>query len=163
MLLGTEIKVEGPFGNFVLHNNAGRPAVLLAGGIGVTPFRSIARWAAHQKLPHRILLFYANRRPEGAPFLEELGGLARDNLRFTFIPTMTKMSDSRQPWSGETGYITHELIEKYLKRGPSRGQELPGPIYYMAGPAAMVAGLRTMLNKAGIDDDDIRTEEFTGY
>ena len=76
---------------------------------------------------------------------------------------MTKMSDSRQPWNGETGYITHALIEKYLKRGPSPGQELSGPIYYMAGPPAMVAGLRTMLNNAGVDDDDIRTEEFTGY
>ena len=39
----------------------------------------------------------------------------------------------------------------------------PGPIYYMAGPPAMVAGLRTMLNAAGVDDDDIRTEEFSGY
>ena len=75
---------------------------------------------------------------------------------------MTKMSDSRRSWNGETGYITHELIEKYLKGGSSPGKELSGPIYYMAGPPAMVAGLRTMLNKAGVDDD-IRTEEFTGY
>ncbi len=163
MPLGTEVKVEGPFGNLTLHNNARRPAILLAGGIGITPFRSIVRWAAHQKLPHRIFLFYANRRPEDAPFLDELGGLARENPRFTVIPTMTKMSDSRRPWNGETGYITHELIEKYLKRGPSPGQELSGPIYYIAGPPAMVAGLRTMLNQAGVDDDDIRTEEFTGY
>jgi ferredoxin-NADP reductase len=163
MPLGTEVKVEGPFGNLTLHNNASRPALLLAGGIGITPFRSIVRWAAHKKLPHRILLFYANRRPEDAPFLDELGGLARENPCFTVIPTMTKMSDSRQPWNGETGYITHELIERYLKRGQSPGQELSEPIYYMAGPPAMVAGLRTMLNKANVDDDDIRTEEFTGY
>jgi ferredoxin-NADP reductase len=163
MPLGTEVKVEGPFGNLTLHNNAGRPAILLAGGIGITPFRSIVRWAAHQKLPHRILLFFANRRPEDAPFLDELDGLARENLRFTVIPTMTKMSDSRRLWNGETGYITHELIEKYLKGGPPPGRELAGPIYYMAGPPAMVAGLRTMLNQAGVDDDDIRTEEFTGY
>jgi ferredoxin-NADP reductase len=163
MPLGTEVKVEGPFGNLRLHNNASRPAVLLAGGIGVTPFRSIARWAAHERLPHRILLFYANRRPEDAPFLDELGGLARENPSFTVIPTMTQMSKSRQQWEGETGYITHALIEKYLKRGPSSGTELSGPIYYIAGPAAMVAGLRTTLNKAGVDDDDIRIEEFTGY
>lgn len=163
MPLGTEVKVEGPFGSLTLHNNVSRPAILLAGGIGITPFRSIARWAAHQKLPHRILLFYANRRPEDAPFLDELGGLARENPRFTFVPTMTKMSESRRPWTGETGYITHELIERHLKRGPSADEELPGPIYYMAGPPAMVAGLRTMLNEAGADDDDLRTEEFTGY
>jgi ferredoxin-NADP reductase len=163
MPLGTEVKVEGPFGNLTLHNNANRPAVLLAGGIGITPFRSIVRRAAHERLPHRILLFYANRRPEDAPFLDELGGSARENPNFTVIPTMTQMSGSHLPWKGETGYIDHALIEKYLKGNLSSAKELSSPIYYMAGPAAMVGGLRTMLNKAGVDDDDIRTEEFTGY
>lgn len=67
MPLGAEIKVEGPFGNLTLHNDPSRPAVLLAGGIGITPFRSIVRRAAHEKLPHRIFLFYSNRRPEDAP------------------------------------------------------------------------------------------------
>lgn len=59
--LGTAVKVEGPFGNLTLHNDPRRPAVLLAGGIGVTPFRSIVRRAAHERLPQRIFLFYANR------------------------------------------------------------------------------------------------------
>jgi ferredoxin-NADP reductase len=160
LALGTEIKVEGPFGNLTLHNDAGRTAVLLAGGIGVTPFRSIVRWAAHQKLPHRILLFYANRRPEDAAYLDELRGLARDNPNFTFVPTMTRMKDSHLPWQGEVGYIDYERIEKYLQ---SSGKKPTRPIFYTAGPAAMVAGLRAMLNQAGIDDDDIRSEEFTGY
>ncbi|WP_437475816.1 FAD-dependent oxidoreductase [Sorangium sp. So ce1014] len=163
MPLGTEIRVEGPFGNLTLHNNASRPAVLLAGGIGITPFRSIVRWAAHEKLPHRILLFYANRRPEDAPFLNELRDLAREDPRLTFIPTMTQMSRSHLPWKGETGYIDHALIGKYLQSSTSPGNQITGPIYYLAGPRAMVAGLRAMLNKAGVDDDDIRTEEFTGY
>ena len=163
MPLGAEIKVEGPFGNLTLHNDPSRPAVLLAGGIGITPFRSIVRRAAHEKLPHRIFLFYSNRRPEDAPFLDELRRLVREDPNFTFIPTMTQMSGSHLPWKGEVGYIDHQLIVKYLQSDTSSGKKLLGPIYYMAGPPAMVAGLRTMLNKAGIDDDDIRTEEFTGY
>lgn len=163
MPLGTLIKAEGPFGNLTLHNNASRPAVLLAGGIGITPFRSIARWAAHKMLPHRILLFYANRRPEDAPFLDELSGLVGANSNFTVVPTMTQVSDSHKAWKGETGYIDEALIEKYLKHPPSSMNGPPGPIYYMAGPPAMVAGLRAMLNAAGVDDDDIRTEEFSGY
>lgn len=163
MPLGTEIKVEGPFGSFTLHNNAKRPAVILAGGIGITPFRSIARRAAHEKLPQRIFLFYSNRRPEDAPFLAEFEELAQQNPNFTFVPTMTMMSDSTLPWQGETGYIDQALIEKYLKSSAPSSAELVEPIYYVAGPAAMVAGLRKMLNEAGVDDDDIRTEEFTGY
>ncbi len=161
--LGTKVRVEGPFGNLTLHNDAKRPAVLLAGGIGVTPFRSIVRRAAHEDLPHRIFLFYANRRPEDAAFLDELRGLSQDHPRFTFIPTMTQVNASQRPWSGETGRIDRALLTKYLSVAGSSEAPLAGPLYYIAGPAPMVAGLRTMLNEAGVDDDDIRVEEFTGY
>ncbi len=159
MPLGTEVEAGGPFGNLTLHNDASRPAVLLAGGIGITPFRGMVRRAAHERLPHRIFLFYSNRRPEDAPFLDELRGLARENPSFAFIPTMTRMSGSRLPWSGETASIDHALVVKHTA---TRGAEAR-PIYYLAGPPAMVAGLLTTLNDAGVDDDDIRTEEFTGY
>lgn len=163
MPLGTEVKVEGPFGSLALHNNASRPAILLAGGIGVTPFRSIVRWAAHRRLPHRIILFYANRRPEDAPFLDEMRALERENLRFTFVPTMTQMSNSHLPWTGETGYIDRQIIRKYMESPAASTDPLVSPIYYIAGPPRMVAGLHTMLNETGVDNDDIRTEDFTGY
>ena len=161
--LGAAVKVEGPFGNLTLHNDPRRPAVLLAGGIGITPFRSIVRRAAHDRLPQRIILFYANRRPEDAPFLDELRGLAQENPNFKFIPTMTEMSASRLPWKGEIGYIDRAMIAKHLLGETLPASSPSGPIYYIAGPARMVAGLRAMLNEAGINDDDIRTEEFIGY
>lgn len=156
MPLGTAVKIEGPFGSLTLHNNAARPAVLLAGGIGITPFRSILFRAAKEKLPHRIFLFYSNRRPEDAPFLEALQALEQENPNYKLIATMTQMQNSHQPWHGETGLINQELLAKYLQSASS-------PIYYIAGPAGMVKGLHTMLNDAGVDDDDIRTEEFVGY
>lgn len=156
MPLGTAVKIEGPFGDLTLHNNAARTAVLLAGGIGITPFRSIVFRAAHEKQPHRIFLFSSNRRPEDAPFLEELQTLERDNPNYRFIPTMSGMEKSHRPWNGETGWIGPGLLSKYLK------DALP-PIYYIAGPPGMVKGLREMLDKAGVDGDDVRTEEFGGY
>lgn len=154
--LGVTVKIEGPFGNLTIHNNAKRAAVLLAGGIGITPFRSMVFRAAHEKLPHGIFLFYSNRRPEDAPFLEELQSLEKENANYKVIPTMTEMDKSRRPWQGERGRINKEMIARYVK-------DLDSPIYYIAGPPAMVKGLHTMLNDAGIDDDDIRTEEFPGY
>ncbi|HEY6243438.1 MAG TPA: FAD-dependent oxidoreductase [Pyrinomonadaceae bacterium] len=154
--LGTAVKIEGPFGNLTLHNNPARPAVMLAGGIGITPFRSILFRAANEKLTHRIFLFYSNRRPEDAPFLEALQKLEKENLNYKLIATMTDMEKSKQPWDGETGPVNKEMLERYLERAGS-------PIYYIAGPAGMVKGLHTMLNEAGVDDDDIRTEEFVGY
>lgn len=156
MPLGGQVKIEGPFGNLGLHNNVERTAVLLAGGIGITPFRSIVFRAAKEKLPQRIFLFFSNRRPEDAPFLQELEQLQQDNAKYKFIATMTKMENSHQSWTGETGEINAELLSKYLKNEKS-------PIYYIAGPPKMVKGLHEMLNKTGVDDDDIRTEEFAGY
>jgi ferredoxin-NADP reductase len=154
--LDTAVKIEGPFGNLSLHNNATRPAVLLAGGIGITPFRSILFRAAKEKLPHRIFLFYSNRRPEDAPFLGSLQQLENENPNYKLIATMTGMEKSHQPWKGETGLINGDLLATYLRNAAL-------PIYYIAGPAGMVKDLHMMLNDAGVDDDDIRTEEFVGY
>ncbi len=61
MPVGTAVKIEGPFGDLTLPNNASRTTVFLAGGIGITPFRSISVRAANERLPHRIFLFYSNR------------------------------------------------------------------------------------------------------
>ena len=54
--IGDEVRIEGPMGSFTLHNNTARPAVLLAGGIGVAPFLSILCYAAAERLRHRPLL-----------------------------------------------------------------------------------------------------------
>ena len=77
--MGAPAKLEGPFGDLTLHNNVSRPAIVMAGGIGITPFRSIIWRAAHEKLTHKIFLFYANRQPDDAPFLEELSTIEREN------------------------------------------------------------------------------------
>lgn len=161
--LQTEFKIEGPFGNLVLHKNASKPAILLAGGIGITPFRSIVRHAAHERLPHQIYLFYSNYRPEDAPFLEELGELEKQNPNYHFIPTMTAMERSERPWSGETGLINAQMLAKRLKVAIPSDSPVADAIYYIAGPPGMVAALRKMLADWGVDEDNIRTEEFAGY
>jgi ferredoxin-NADP reductase len=156
MPLGTAVQIEGPFGNLVLHADQSRAAVLLAGGIGITPFRSMLVDAAMQRSLHRIVLFYSNRRPEDAPFLDELQALPQKNSHYTFVGTMTQPEKSSRPWRGETGYITAALLSKHLVNVGS-------PIYYVVGPPGMVTGLRTMLKDVHIDDHDIRTEKFEGY
>ena len=155
-VIGLRVKIEGPSGSFVLHRKADKPAVFLAGGIGITPFLSIIRQATHDKTAHQMYLFYSNRRPEDAPFLDVLSQIAKQNPNFHLIATMAEMDRSKRPWTGETGFINKEMLAKYLPT-------LQGPIYYLAGPPAMVAAMRRMLTEAGIDEDDIRTEEFSGY
>jgi ferredoxin-NADP reductase len=156
MAIGTAVQIEGPFGNLVLHPDQSRAAVLLAGGIGITPFRSMVVHAAMQRSSHRMVLFYSNRRPEDAPFLDELQALQEKNPHYVFVGTMTEPEKASRPWKGETGRITAALLSKHLVNVGS-------PIYYVVGPPGMVTGLRTMLKEAHIDDRDIRTEKFAGY
>jgi ferredoxin-NADP reductase len=154
--IGSVVRVEGPFGSLTLHNNRARPAVFVAGGIGITPFMSILRQAEHDRLPQTLALVYSNRRPEDAAFLAELRQLERSNARFRLFATMTRMSQSGSSWDGAVGYVDEAL----LKRATA---DLEPPIYYVAGPPSMVEATRRMLNQTGIDDDDIRSEEFYGY
>lgn len=154
--MGLEVSVDGPNGSFTLHKNAARPAVFLAGGIGITPFLSIVQQATKQKLPHTMYLFYSNRRPEDSAFLDLLTELAAGDSNFHYIATMTEMLKSLRQWTGETGFIDQAML---LRNIP----DLVGPIYYIAGPPAMVAAMRQTLVTAGVDEDDIRTEEFSGY
>ncbi|MCL4403864.1 FAD-dependent oxidoreductase [Patescibacteria group bacterium] len=152
---GSEMQIDGPYGNMVLHSKPERPAVMLAGGIGITPFRSMAVEAAAQKLPHKIFLFYSNRAPKDAAFLEELKELEGKNVNFKLIATMTDAPD----WPGEKGYITKEMIERCV----SPLFPILSSVFYLAGPPAMTAAMHKMLNDFGVSDDDIRMEEFAGY
>lgn len=154
--IGTPLSFEGPFGDLTLPEDPERPIVFLAGGIGITPFYAMARDAVLRSLPHRITLFYSNRRPEDAAFLTELKEFAAQNPRFTLVCTMTDMDASTQTWDGERGYIDAGMLARH------RDQD-EHPLYYLAGPAGMITAMRTMLNESGVSNDDIRTEEFLGY
>ncbi len=153
---GFELTWDGPYGSFTLHKNPAKPAVFLTGGIGITPFMSMTKTATHDKLPHQIYLFHSNNTPEDAPFQNELAELAKANPNLHFIPTMTSMDKSSRPWNGERGFIDKNMLGRYLN-------DLATPIYYMAGPPGMVTAMRKMLAEAGIDEDNIRFEEFPGY
>lgn len=154
MPIGTEVKFDGPYGDFKLHKTTTTPAVFLTGGIGVTPVRSIVAQATHDKLDHDIMVFASNRTVESAPFTDDFTKFAAENDHFTFVPVITDPAASG--WEGETGYITAEMLHKYIP-------DMTKPIYYLSGPAVMVAAMRKILVEDQVNEDNIRTEEFSGY
>ncbi len=154
--IGSRAKIEGPMGSFSLHKNTARPAVFLAGGIGIAPFLSMLSYATKEKLRHPIVLFYANRYLEDAAFIDTLWKLERANPRFRCLPTLTRATNNNNGWIGKAGHISPEMLVTHVGG-------LRGPIYYIAGPPAMVAGARQTLGEVGVDEDDIRREEFAGY
>ncbi|MBI4126021.1 MAG: FAD-dependent oxidoreductase [Deltaproteobacteria bacterium] len=156
MPLGVEVRISRALGNIVLHDDAKRPAAFLAGGIGITPFRSIIVDVTARKLPHHLYLVYANPRPEDTAFLDELTELAHKNKRFTFVPTMTRVEASSPSWNGERGYITPEMLWKYIP-------DVAASMYSIAGPPKMVTAMLALLDDMGINLASIHAEEFTGY
>lgn len=156
MPLGSELTLGGPFGSFTLHSDASRPGVFLAGGIGITPFRSMILHASRNRLPHRLLLVYSNRRPEDAAFLQELEGIEKKNTKYKFIGTMTQMEKSKRKWDGRTGSIDKDMLSECT-------DDWKGSIYYVAGPPTLVSAIGHVLADLGVSEDDVRSEEFAGY
>jgi ferredoxin-NADP reductase len=154
--LTAEVKISPASGSFTLHKNLAKAAVFLAGGIGITPFLSMVQQADRDRLSQKLYLFYSNRRPEDAAFLDTLTTLETTNPNFRLICTMTEMSKSKKEWKGETALMDKEMLRRHLTN-------LQGPIYYIAGPPTMVTAMRATLVSARVEENDIRTDEFVGY
>jgi ferredoxin-NADP reductase len=152
--LGTKIKVNGPNGNMVLHEDANRPAVLLAAGIGITPFRSMLEWATERKLPHQFILFYSNRTPALTAFLDDLEAWSKRNPNIRLTPTITDSTDAA--WRYEKGRVDEAMLARYVP-------DLKRPVYYLAGPPGMVEALKGLLLNRGVSRDNVRFEIFSGY
>jgi ferredoxin-NADP reductase len=150
---GAEVEVEQPKGSFVLPEETDRLCVFIAGGIGITVFRSMLRYIADKGLPHRVTLVYSNRDRESTAFYDELRELEAANPNLEVVFTMTEDPG----WEGETRRIDADMLRDHL------GEELDSYTYLVAGPPAMVDGVAEALQGAGIPEDQVRPARFSGY
>jgi ferredoxin-NADP reductase len=150
---GSEVDVEQPKGEFVLPEETDRPYVFVAGGIGITPFRSMLRYINDQGLSHRVTLVYSNRNRAGAPFLDELGELERSNPNLSVVLTMTQDPG----WEGETRHVDESMLRDQLD------EELDSYTYFVAGPPAMAESVGEMLRSADVPEEQVRVGKFSGY
>jgi ferredoxin-NADP reductase len=151
---GDEVEYDGASGSFTLHKTESTPAVFLIGGIGITAVRSMIAEATNQETDHEITLLYSNKTPEDAPFLDDLRKFEEQNPNFNFVPIMTRSDEDE--WDGERGHIDENLLKRYVK-------DIDAPIYYTCGPGKMIEAMQDMLVNAGVNEDNIRAEEFAGY
>lgn len=150
---GDDAEVDGAYGHFVLDEASS--AVLVAGGIGVTPLKGMAEYAADRRLPIDLRLVYSNRTPEEIVYRSELDDLTRQNPRFDVLHTLTRTPEGSS-WSGRRGRIDADLL-----RAASHG--LSEPIYYVCGAPGMVQETYRNLLRLGVDADRVRYEVFRGY
>jgi ferredoxin-NADP reductase len=152
---GDEVELRAAMGVFTLESN--RPAVMVAGGIGITPFRSMIRYAADRGLDLPIVLLYSSRTPDEMAFKAEFDELARKHRSLKVTYTVTRPDAGSGAWSGRTGRFGAPDV-----REAAGG--LSQPLYYVCGSEAMVDGTTRMLaEELRMASDDIRSEEFPGY
>src|SRR5436309_8950602 len=149
---GDEVAVFGPNGDFVLHET--RPAVPLAGGIGITPLKGIAEYASDKTLPIPIRLVYSNRNEDEIVYRPDLDSLEKQNAQFRVLHTLTRNADPK--WPGPTGRIDRRLVQEAAR-------DLADPIYYVSGTPSMVVETLRLLRGLEVADASIEVEAFRGY
>jgi ferredoxin-NADP reductase/nitrite reductase/ring-hydroxylating ferredoxin subunit len=168
---GAKVKVRGPEGQFVLHQDYSKPAVFLSGGIGVTPFRTMIKYATDKQLPVKIVMFDSNRNVSNILFKREFDDWANINKNLKIIYTISEGEDehrrekssssssAKNDWKGEYGRIDKAMILKYVDTN-----ELNNSIFYICGPPGMLKAMQALLQEQlEIPKERIKVEEFTGY
>jgi ferredoxin-NADP reductase len=151
--IGTEVDVEQPKGNFVLPEDTSRPLVFIAGGIGITVFRSMLRYIREEALLYRVTLIYSNRDRDSTAFLNELRELEQEISDFRLILTMTQDPG----WDGETRKVDTQFVEDYL------GENLDQFTFLVAGPPPLVEGAQNALQAAAVPEENVIAERYSGY
>jgi glycine betaine catabolism B len=162
---GTKVKIRGPEGQFVLHDDYSKPAIFLSGGIGVTPFRSMIKYATDKQLPIKIIMFDSNRNRNNILFKQEFDKWTNINKNLKIIYTISEdnLNERHLPttneWKGEYGRIDKTMVLKYVDTNL-----LNNSIIYICGPPGMLKAMNSLIqDELKISNDRIRIEEFTGY
>lgn len=150
---GDTLQVTAPSGKFTFTGVEAASVVLIAGGVGITPMMSAARYLTARSWPGDIFLIYAVRDESEVIFREELEYLHRrhTNLHVTIVAEQVQSTD----WPYATGRITRELLDSTVAALPTRR-------VHLCGPPAMMDAVKTLLLDLGVAAAQIRTEVFVG-
>jgi ferredoxin-NADP reductase len=152
---GERVTVGGPIGNFVLHEDTSRVAVMLCGGIGITPVRSMIKYATDVRLTLQIVLLYSSKTPEDILYRREFEDWKKANPMLRVVHTITRPESSSERWDGLTGRITENVIRE--------NAELADAIFYICGPPSMVESMISILSAMKVPSENVKKEKFTGY
>lgn len=149
---GDSIYASQLSGNFTLGSNTNKKLVFIAGGIGVTPFRSMVKYITDMNIKSDIYLIYAVSKPDELAYANEF--LAAKDSGITLIPIVTDMTQDAPGM--RTSKIDSKLIESVVPDYTDR-------LFYISGPNAMVESTKAALRSMGVKRTHIKTDYFSGY
>ncbi|HET6464608.1 MAG TPA: FAD-binding oxidoreductase [Nitrospiria bacterium] len=148
--VGDILNIKGPEGNFVFTENESDELILIAGGIGIAPFRSMIRYILAKGLPVRVTLLYSARTPVDFAFKSEFDSEMERNYNFRCIYTITRPNSI--PWTGRIGRIDMALLQNHLGS--------VGTLYYLCGPDQMIKECAQNLIALNVPSPRIRSERW---
>ena len=156
--LSYEFTMETPKGSFVMPDESGssdhaRQLVFVAGGIGVTPYRSMLRHAADMHAPLNATLFYFNRTAADIIYRAELDAIAAQMPSFKLVHVLNERETGM---ASEVGKLDEAMLKKYVP-------DMMQAYYMVSGPPPMVNAYMEMLTQLGVSEDALKKDSFTGY
>lgn len=152
----TEVSANNLAGDFLLPYDEKTKLVFIAGGIGITPFRSMLKYLIDNRLGRTITLFYAVSDPKEIVYKEIFNEAKEYGLKVVYVLSVAKGESAPKSWNGEVGLVTTDMIQKHVLDYDKRQ-------YYISGPDAMVQANVKLLRSMGIARTSIQTDYFAGY
>lgn len=149
---GDTVRATGPFGEFILDES--RPAIFVAGGVGITPIMSMLRYWSESVNPPNACLLYSNRERRDIIYEAELRDMAAKCRNFEFHYSLTRVKDGDR-WGGRVGRFDASVVNEIC-------QNMTDRIIYLCGPVAMMEEMGRSFIDMGVKSTDIRVEAFLG-
>ena len=147
--IGDTVRIKGPYGKFT-YDESFKDAVLLAGGVGITPFRSYLEYAVDKKLTNKLTLIFSNKTEADILYKKHLEKLDNGkNVRVVFTLT-------RQKWDGLCGRIDAKCIKNVC------GKDFANKIYFICGTGEFVKAMIAILQELNVAKENIKVENFGG-
>lgn len=152
---GEIISASQRAGDFTLPKDKNKKLVFIAGGIGITPFRSMFKYLIDKSEKRDITLFYSNKTLAEIVYTD-IFDEAHEKLGINTIYTLTDTAIVPAEWRGERGFINTDMIRKYIPN-------MEDKYFYISGPHAMVTAFETTLSELGVKGSHIKTDYFPGF
>jgi predicted ferric reductase len=147
---GDRLWLDGPHGVFSMDREQAMGYVFVGGGVGITPLHSMLQTMVKREDVRPVLLFYGGEDWDSLTFREELDELSDQmNLKVVYV-----LDEPPEGWEGETGYVTGEVMSRYLPKQFKRF------VYFICGPGPMMDAMEEVLPELGVPPENVQTERF---
>lgn len=142
-------------GDFTMPKDTSKKLLFIAGGIGVTPFRSMMKYLVDKGEKRDIVMLYTTPHPDELAYIPVFDE-AESKLGVKVIYVITRDENAPQDWKGKKGRINEDMLKEVAPDFKER-------IAYLSGPNAMVDSYKSLLHQVGVNWKNIKADYFPGY